>query len=656
MPGTRAVTAARRLRRRRAHRARRRERDGPLPRAPRVQGRREVRDLPRRKRDRRAARRAAQRLHLARRRRLPRHLPRRGGDGRPPTCSPTSSADARVDGDELDRERGVVIQEINRSDDAPASVAAKLLDRAAFGDHPLGPRRARPGGAPARPSRREAILAFRERRWAPARGGAFLAGDLSSADDDRLGELFGRFPARAEHAGADPAPGFERRVARRPSARPTSRTCACTGARRSTRPTSRQRAALAVYSTLLGGSMGSRLFDEIREQRGLCYAIRSLRTPTPTPPTLERRPPGSTRRSARRPTGGSARSSPTWPRTGPREAEVERARAYAAGSTVLALESTSAVARRAASQKVTFGEIASPDEAIAALDAVTERRRARGRRAASRASPAVACVGPHAAVATSSSESRRRPLRRRPAAPAGWRVAGVRPLIREARPIEVGQSRVRPDDEAREASIPNRREPRATATAVPLVRSSDSPTRTSCTSRASRVARLRSDLRPPLHVRRTRWPTGSSAREARRRTRSRRPSSPSGAAARGTCPSAAASRTWVLAITHRRAIDVLRRNVVHLRRQQAASENEDRHLQDDRTEVEVVRREEAREVRAALEELPTAQRKVRRARVLRGLHAQRDRRDARGADGNGEGPDAARARRSFGRSSPETLA
>jgi predicted Zn-dependent peptidase len=73
---------------------------------------------------------------------------------------------------------------------------------------------------------------------------------------------------------------------------------------------------------------------------------------------------------------------------------VERARAYAAGSTVLALESTGAVARRAAGQKVTFGEVTSPDETIEALDAVTEddvRRVA----ADIRGEPVVACVGPH---------------------------------------------------------------------------------------------------------------------------------------------------------------------------------------------------------------------------------------------------------------------
>jgi predicted Zn-dependent peptidase len=52
------------------------------------------------------------------------------------------------------------------------------------------------------------------------------------------------------------------------------------------------------------------------------------------------------------------------------------------------------VARRAAGQKVTFGEVSSPDEVIEALDAVTEddvREVARG----VTGKPVVACVGPH---------------------------------------------------------------------------------------------------------------------------------------------------------------------------------------------------------------------------------------------------------------------
>src|ERR671926_1342533 len=116
-------------------------------------------------------------------------------------------AKARIAADELDRERGVVIQEINRYDDQPSAVADNLLDRAAYGDHPLG----RPVLGPAEhisSFTRDAIVSFRERQWEPSRGGAFLAGDVSHADDGQLEELFSRFPARAEPPASDPAPGF----------------------------------------------------------------------------------------------------------------------------------------------------------------------------------------------------------------------------------------------------------------------------------------------------------------------------------------------------------------------------------------------------------------------------------------------------------------
>src|SRR5580698_8108413 len=44
----------------------------------------------------------------------------------------------RIDGDEMNRERGVVVQEIARADDQPATQAEHLIDEAVFGDHPLG--------------------------------------------------------------------------------------------------------------------------------------------------------------------------------------------------------------------------------------------------------------------------------------------------------------------------------------------------------------------------------------------------------------------------------------------------------------------------------------------------------------------------------------
>src|SRR5437660_10260142 len=82
----------------------------------------------------------------------------------------------RLDADELERERGVVIQEIARYWDQPSSVADMLLDRAVYGDHPLG-RTVLGPPEHLRSFSRDAVLAFRRRRLAAARGGAFLAGD-----------------------------------------------------------------------------------------------------------------------------------------------------------------------------------------------------------------------------------------------------------------------------------------------------------------------------------------------------------------------------------------------------------------------------------------------------------------------------------------------
>ena len=80
---------------------------------------------------------------------------------------------------------------------------------------------------------------------------------------------------------------------------------------------------------------------------------------------------------------------------GPREDEVERARAYAAGRRVLAFENTNAVARYAANQTVVFGEDIDPDRAIALLDAATIEQVAEVARGVSEEA-SVACVGPHA--------------------------------------------------------------------------------------------------------------------------------------------------------------------------------------------------------------------------------------------------------------------
>src|SRR6059058_5807011 len=69
-------------------------------------------------------------------------------------------------------------------------------------------------------------------------------------------------------------------------------------------------------------------------------------------------------------------------------------------------------------------------------------------------------------------------------------------------------------------------------------------------------------------------------------------------------------RTWTLGIVHNRAIDALRRNMVHDRRRASDEGIEERFEARERTDVEAGRREEAREVRAAIETLPEDQSRV----------------------------------------------
>jgi predicted Zn-dependent peptidase len=297
-----------------------------------------------------------------------------------------------LDPEELDRERGVVIQEINRAYDQPSTVAEYLIDKAAFGDHPFG-RTVLGPEENLRSFTREGIVAFRERRWAGANGGAFLAGNLDHLPPTQeLHERFGRFPALPAPEPYVPAP--EVRAEKLVEQRDTNQSHLRMIYRPAVSVTSvRERAALAIYSTLLGGSMGSRLFEEIREKRGLCYSVYAISHAFADLPVLQL---GSGLESAKcieaytrmREIVDELR------RDGPTEDEVQRARAYAAGRLVLAFENTNAVARHGAQQAIVHHEPIDPDAAIAALDAVTyDEVREVAAGVADRL--AVACVGPH---------------------------------------------------------------------------------------------------------------------------------------------------------------------------------------------------------------------------------------------------------------------
>ena len=301
----------------------------------------------------------------------------------------------RIDPDELDRERGVVVQEIARSNDQPSILAEHLIDQAAFGAHPLG----RPVLGPEEHIRdtftRDAIVAFRERRWSGANGGAFVVGNLSSLPGNgALDELFGRFPTLPAPDPYEPAPSFE------PRTLVQERDSNQSHLRMSYRPAvdvhdPRWRAALLIYSTLLGGTMGSRLFDEIREQRGLAYSVSAAGHAYADVPLLQLSAGlDSTKciEAYRR-----MREIVSELRTdGPTKDEVERARAYAAGARAIAFENTGVVARLAAQQAIVYHGDIDPDTAIALLDGVTYDQVVEVARGIED-ELSLACVGPHTA-------------------------------------------------------------------------------------------------------------------------------------------------------------------------------------------------------------------------------------------------------------------
>jgi predicted Zn-dependent peptidase len=299
----------------------------------------------------------------------------------------------RLDGGELTKEREVVIQELARAHDQPGDLADMLLDRATFGDHPLG----RPilgTEETLRSLDRDGMARFRDRTWAAEDGGAFLVGDPGSISARGLEAPFERFPAVAAVGPAEPAPAHESRVVveRRDSKQSHLRLGYRVGID-SLDP--KARAALTIYTTLLGGSPSSRLFDEIREQRGLAYSVRAEDHPTSDAVLLQL-------------SAGleSSRCNEAHQRMrevvadlaarGPTAAELARARSYAAGRRVIAFESTTAVARAVVREHVVFGGSVSPDEIVARLDATTPRD-VRAIAEAVSEQPAVACVGPHEA-------------------------------------------------------------------------------------------------------------------------------------------------------------------------------------------------------------------------------------------------------------------
>jgi predicted Zn-dependent peptidase len=139
--------------------------------------------------------------------------------------------------------------------------------------------------------------------------------------------------------------------------------------------------------------MGSRLFDEIREQRGLAYSVHSIAHAYADVPVLQLSAGLESTKSVEayrrmREIVNELREQ------GPTEDEVERARAYAAGARAIDFENSRSIARYAAQQTIVYDEDVDPDAAITRLDEVTYDQVVEVA-ANIPDTPSVACVGPN---------------------------------------------------------------------------------------------------------------------------------------------------------------------------------------------------------------------------------------------------------------------
>jgi predicted Zn-dependent peptidase len=175
---------------------------------------------------------------------------------------------------EVDPEREVVLEEIAMYEDDPADTVFDVLGTAVFGDHPLG--RGIIGRAPViRETPVDTIAAFHAARYVPS---AVVIAAAGSVEHDRVVELAertlaglraGEVPPRVDEAPQDPAPTvrFQRKD--------TEQVHVCIGGLGLRRDDDR-RFAMRVMDAIFGGLSSSRLFQAVREERGLAYAVYSF--------------------------------------------------------------------------------------------------------------------------------------------------------------------------------------------------------------------------------------------------------------------------------------------------------------------------------------------------------------------------------------------
>lgn len=177
-----------------------------------------------------------------------------------------------IDPKELDKERNVVLEEISMTDDSPEDVAYDLIASAMFGKQPLGQTILGPRELIASYTR-EDILAFRARHYSPMNTCVAIAGnfDLNQVKD-LMAQRFGDWTGGAGEIF--PVNAVNQRPQTLTADKDTEQAHICLGYRG--KPLGDADAyPMAVFNSIRGGGMSSRLFQRIREESAMAYSVYS---------------------------------------------------------------------------------------------------------------------------------------------------------------------------------------------------------------------------------------------------------------------------------------------------------------------------------------------------------------------------------------------
>jgi predicted Zn-dependent peptidase len=179
---------------------------------------------------------------------------------------------SRFDPEEIDREKGVIIEEMNMYFDTPRDFIGGVYEELLYGDQPLGWDIIGKKET-VRNATQETFRAYLDRWYHPPRMVLGVGGNIGDGLLERAHELLGDVPARETDEPEPVRPYVDGRV--RVFTKQSDQAHLILGV--PSYPIEHpDRYALQILSTVLGGGMSSRLFTEVRERRGLAYYVFGL--------------------------------------------------------------------------------------------------------------------------------------------------------------------------------------------------------------------------------------------------------------------------------------------------------------------------------------------------------------------------------------------